>query len=79
VVHVEPDGTERLLTRYGAGDHIGELAVLREAARAATVVAEAEGVRGLVIDGQGIKAILQERPTAAMAMLATLAERLSAH
>ena len=45
VVHVEPDGTERLLTRYGAGDHIGELAVLREAPRAATVVAEAEGVR----------------------------------
>ena len=79
VVHIETDGTERLLRRYGAGDHIGELAVLREAARAATVVAERDGVRGLVIDGQGIKAILQERPDAAMAMLATLAERLSAH
>jgi hypothetical protein len=79
VIHIESDGTERLLRRYGPGDHIGELAVLREAPRAATVLAEGGGVRGLVIDGQGIKAILQERPDAAMAMLATLAERLSAH
>jgi hypothetical protein len=79
VVHVETEGTERLLRRYGPGDHIGELAVLRAAPRAATVIADGEGVRGLVIDGQGIKAILQERPDAAMAMLATLAERLSAH
>ena len=31
VVHAEPDGTERLIRRYGPGDHIGELAVLREA------------------------------------------------
>ena len=62
VVHVEPDGTERLLRRYEAGDHIGELAVLREAPRAATVIAEGDGVRGLVIDGAGLKSILRERP-----------------
>ena len=37
VVRAEPDGTERLLRRYEAGDHIGELAVLRERPRAATV------------------------------------------
>ena len=59
-----------------AGDHIGELAVLREAPRAATVIAEGDGVRGLVIGGAGLKAILRERPDAAMAMLATLAERI---
>ena len=76
VVRIDPDGTERLLRRYGAGDHIGELAVLREAPRAATVIAEGDGVRGLVIGGAGLKAILLERPDAAMAMLATLAERL---
>ena len=79
VVHVESDGTERVLRRFGPGDHIGELAVLRAAPRSATVIAEADGVRGLVIDGQGLKAILRERPDAAMAMLATLAERISAH
>jgi HEAT repeat protein len=77
VVHVEPDGAERFLRRYEAGEHIGELAVLRERPRAATVVAEPGGVRGLVISGEALKAILHERPEAAMAMLATLAERIS--
>ncbi len=77
VVRVEPDGSERLIRRYEAGEHIGELAVLRERARAATVIAEAGGVHGIVIGGEGLRAILRERPDAAMAMLATLAERIS--
>ena len=62
---------------YQIGDHIGELAVLREGTRAATVIAEEPGVRGLVIGGDGLRSILRERPEAAMAMLATLAERIS--
>jgi CRP-like cAMP-binding protein len=66
-----------VLRRVEAGEHIGELAVLREAPRAATVVAEAPGVRGLVISGEAVHALLRERPDAAMAMLATLAERIS--
>jgi HEAT repeat protein len=69
-------GDEHLIRRYKAGEHIGELAVLRERPRAATVIAEEPGVRSLLIDGQGLRAILLERPEAAMAMLATLAERL---
>lgn len=77
VVRAEPDGTERLIRRYEAGDHIGELAILREAPRAATVIAEGTGVRGLVIGGEALRSILRERPDAAMAMLATLAERIS--
>ena len=51
--------------------------MLRERPRAATVVAQEPGVRGLVIDGESLRAILRERPEAAMAMLATLAERIS--
>ena len=35
------------------------------------------GVRGLVIGGEAIHALLRERPDAAMAMLATLADRIS--
>ena len=67
---------ERFVRTYSAGDHIGELAVLRDRPRAATVIAE-DDVRGLCIGGEALRAILQERPEAAMAMLATLAERIS--
>ena len=77
VVHRAEDGSERTLRTYGEGDHIGELAVLRARPRVATVVADGGGVRTLVIGGEGLTAILRERPDAAMAMLATLAERLS--
>ena len=41
------------------------------------MVADEGGVRGLMISGIGLKAVLRERPEAAMSMLATLAERLS--
>jgi HEAT repeat protein len=68
---------EQYIRTFGEGDHIGELAVLREAPRAASVIADPGGVRGLVIDGQAVQALLRERPDAAMAMLATLAERIS--
>ena len=75
---VRADGDkQRLVRTYAAGDHVGELAVLREAPRTATVIAGDDGVRGLVIGGEGLRAILRERPEAAMAMLATLAERIS--
>ena len=76
VVQATADGGEREIRRYDSGQHIGELAVLRERPRAATVVA-AEAVRGLVISGDALKSILRERPEAAMAMLATLADRIS--
>jgi CRP-like cAMP-binding protein len=75
VLH-DDGGARHVLRRVGPGEHIGELAVLREAPRAATV--EADGhVRGLVISGEAVHALLRERPDAAMAMLATLAERIS--
>lgn len=77
VERAEPDGTSRLIRTYAAGEHIGELAVLRERPRAATVTAQDDGARGLVVPGVGLRDILRERPEAAMAMLATLAERVS--
>ena len=48
----------------------------REQPAAAKLDKLAEGARGLVVPGMGLREILRERPEAAMAMLATLAERL---
>ena len=76
VQRVEPDGSIRQIRTYEQGDHVGELAALLDRARVATVVAD-EAVRTLVIDGDGLRSILRERPEAAMAMLQTLAERIS--
>ena len=79
VLVVQGTGAEaRLIRTYGSGDHIGELAVLRNQPRAATVVAGDNAVRGLLFGGEALRSILQERPDAAMAMLATLADRISA-
>lgn len=71
------NGAARTLRTMQAGDHIGELAILREGPRSASVVAEGGDVRALVIGGEAFKAILRDRPEVAMAMLASLAERLS--
>jgi HEAT repeat protein len=76
VVQTTPDGEERFIRRYQGGEHIGELAVLLDRPRVASVIAEGD-VSGLVLAGDGLRAILRERPEAAMAMLATLAERIS--
>jgi HEAT repeat protein len=61
---------------YGAGELVGELAFLRRATRSADVVAGDDGARGLVLGASELQGILEERPEVAMAMLATLAERL---
>ena len=76
VLRRQADGTERRMRTYGPGDHVGELAVLRDRPRAATLMADGGPVVALIIDGDGLTAILRERPEAAMAMLATLAERI---
>ena len=76
VEKLDAEGSSRSIRTYDPGDHFGELAVLLERPRVATVVAE-DDVRTLVISGEGLTAILRERPEAAMAMLATLAERIS--
>jgi HEAT repeat protein len=76
VERTEADGSIRQIRTYEPGDHFGELAVLLERPRVATVVADGD-VRTLVIGGDGLTAILRERPEATMAMLQTLAERIS--
>ena len=74
-VRVEKDS--RTLRTLQAGEQIGELAILREQPRSASVIAESANVRALVIRGDALKAILRDRPEVAMGMLASLAQRLS--
>jgi HEAT repeat protein len=71
------NGTERTLRILQAGEHVGELAILREQPRSASVIAEGGSIRVLVIREDLLKAILHDRPKVALAMLASLAEQLS--
>ncbi len=72
------DGTTQLIRTLGVGNHVGELAALRDLPRSADVIADAPNVRFLVIGGDALKMILRDRPEVALAMLASLAERLTA-
>ncbi len=71
------NGELRTLRTLQVGEQVGELAILREQPRSATVIAEGGSVRVLVIRGDAFKAILRDRPEVAMAMLSSLAQRLS--
>ncbi len=73
----ESNGTLRTLRVLQTGEQIGELALLREQPRSASVIAEGGNVRALVLKGDALQAILRDRPEVAMAMLASLAQRLS--
>jgi hypothetical protein len=70
------EGSPGPIRTVRSGDYVGELSLLRGQPRTANVTAGPEGVRGLILRGAELHAILEERPEAAMAMLATLAERL---
>ncbi len=58
-----------------AGEFIGEMAIIESAPRIASVTAAGE-VRALVITAAAFKAILQERPPVAMAVMRSLSHRL---
>ncbi|MGB7860602.1 MAG: HEAT repeat domain-containing protein [Acidimicrobiia bacterium] len=64
------------IARYGAGQHVGELALLDGSPRSADVHAGDEGVSALIIAALDLTSILEERPAVAIAMLSTLAARL---
>ncbi len=71
------NGALRTLRTLQAGEQIGELAILREQPRSASVIAQGSHVRALVLRGDALQAILRDRPQVALAMLSSLADRLS--
>jgi len=70
------DGEAHVLRRLEAREHLGELAILREQPRSASVRALTD-TRTLTLSGDALRAILEDRPEVALAMLASLAERMS--
>ena len=70
-------GAERkLLAREKAGGFIGELAVIEPAPRSATVLAGADGVRVLRLNGEAFRAALNVDTGIATEVMRTLAQRL---
>jgi hypothetical protein len=70
-------GTARRLRLLTHGDHIGELAILQQQPRTASVRVTTAPCRTLVLEGGQLEEILAERPSVARALLASLAQRLS--
>ena len=76
IVSVTRDGVTRVVNRYGPGESVGELALLRSGVRSADVHAGDEGLRAVVITKTDLMSTLEERPPVALGMLATLADRI---
>jgi len=75
-VSKDSGGTSHRLRTLSAGEHLGELAILREQPRSASVRALVP-TRTLVLDGAALRSILEDRPQVGLAMLESLAERMS--
>jgi hypothetical protein len=66
----------RAVAEEKAGGFIGEMAVLDPAPRSATVIAKADGVRVLRLNGDAFRAALNTDPAIASGVIRTLAQRL---
>lgn len=72
-VAIERDG--RQVAARGAGDFLGELALVTGRSRTATVTATSD-VRALVLAGRDFDRLLREVPTIAVKVMKAVAERL---
>ncbi|GHO45463.1 Crp/Fnr family transcriptional regulator [Ktedonospora formicarum] len=70
-----PDGAEEVIGSASAGDVLGEMALLDEQPRSATVIAE-EDVTALVLPVWEFRSILRSQSDIALKLLAVLSRRL---
>lgn len=73
-VRTQPDGEQAVVNEFTAGDFFGELAILDEGLRTASVIATSE-VSCLILTRWDFKAILKNEPEIAITMLEDLAHR----
>jgi hypothetical protein len=76
VVSRTRDGERQVIQTYADGEHVGELSLLHGRERSADVHSGPHGVHGLVLSKADLLSILEERPSVALGMLGTLAQRL---
>jgi hypothetical protein len=74
-VSKQREGRSHSLRTLQAGQHLGELAILREQPRSASAHAVSE-TRCLVLSGDALRSILEDRPEVGLALLESLAEQL---
>lgn len=77
IVRVTGTDGSRIIATRGPGEPMGELGVLRRQPRMADVVAGPDGLHGLTIGAHDFMHVLEEQPSMATALLATLAERIA--
>jgi HEAT repeat protein len=70
------DGSERELARRNAGDVVGEMSIITQAPRVATLVADGP-VRTISLRHREFESMLRERPSVAMGVMRVLAYRLA--
>jgi HEAT repeat protein len=76
VVVRDGEGPERMVARRGSGDVVGEMAIISNRTRMASLVARTD-VRALRIARKQFEAILRERPAIAMAVMRVLCDRIA--
>ena len=67
--------TEKEIARRKPGDYVGEMAIISQEPRMASLVAVGD-VRTLCIDRQQFEGILRERPETSLALMRVLCQRL---
>ncbi|MDQ4005992.1 MAG: cyclic nucleotide-binding domain-containing protein, partial [Actinomycetota bacterium] len=82
-LHIVIDGGIRVvlgsreIARRGVGEYVGEMAIVSDQPRMASLVAE-EDTRTLTLDGARFRRILRERPDVGLAVMRVLCDRLRA-
>lgn len=75
LIHGEQPAQSKEVARRGKGDYVGEMAIISEEPRMASLVALSD-VRVLCLDRRQFEGVLRERPQTGLAVIKVLCQRL---